>query len=166
MDKQREQKTKIIISDLKENITIAKDSKILEVGCSFGATLDELHEKYGCKVYGIEPSTEAKEEIEKLKEIEILGDYAEDLEAISKKDLKFDIIIFSHVLENTTDPVRVVKFAKECLANKGVIYIQTPNLLVYDQMNPYHPYIFSRYSLNFLADKLGLDYKPISEIIY
>ncbi|MDZ4243489.1 MAG: methyltransferase domain-containing protein, partial [Candidatus Doudnabacteria bacterium] len=80
-------------------------------------------------------------------------------------DLRFDAIIFSHVLENATDPLQVIRWANSCLSANGVIYIQTPNLLVFDQMNPYHPFIFSRNSLRVLIEKAGLVYEPVSQPI-
>ncbi len=164
MDKQRKQKTVDIIKALESNLTFKPDTAVLDVGCSFGVTLDEIHKKFNCQVYGIEPSTESRQEVEKVKAIKLLGHYAEELEDVSKTDLKFDVIIFSHVLENTTDPVSVIKAAKQSLKPGGFVYIQTPNLLVFDQMNPYHPYIFSRQSLSVLAAKLALKYRPISEL--
>ncbi len=164
MEKQREQKTKDIIKSLSSNYSLSEKSLVLDVGCSFGVTLDEIYKKYGCQVYGIEPSDETQKEIIKFPEVKMIGHYAEELENIAKTDLKFDVIIFSHVLENTTSPIDVIKFAKNCLKQNGVIYIQTPNLLVFDQMNPYHPYIFSRNSLRVMAEKCQLEYKPISDL--
>ena len=163
MDKQREQKTKDIIKALDAATSLTAQSAVIDVGCSFGVTLDEIYKKYHCHVYGIEPSDETQKEIAKFEQIKMLGHYAEELEDISKTELKFDVIIFSHVLENTTDPINVINFAKRCLKPTGFIYIQTPNLLVFDQMNPYHPYIFSRNSLKVLAEKCQLRYKQISE---
>jgi len=91
--------------------------------------------------------------------IKIIGNYAEDLQALSKKKQKFDAIIFSHSLENTSYPLQIIKWAKGCLKKDGIIYVQLSNLLTFDQMNPYHPYIFSAHSLGLLAQKAGM--KPV-----
>ena len=132
------------------------------MGCGFGVTLNELNKQYSCKVFAIEPSEEAQKIIREFGAIELLADFAEDLENISARDEKFNAIIFSHALENTVDPVAVMQWARACLNPGGIIYVQTPNLLVFDQMNPYHPFIFSQASLSFLAEKVGLSYKRIS----
>ncbi|MBI4114943.1 MAG: class I SAM-dependent methyltransferase [Candidatus Omnitrophica bacterium] len=162
LEKHREQRVKTIIPVVAGEIFLNKDSRILEVGCGFGVTLSEFHKQYGCKVFGIEPSDEAQKTIRSFGTIEVLARYAEDLKEIGEKGLQFNAIIFSHALENTVDPVSVLQWAKACLVPGGVIYIQTPNLVVFDQMNPYHPYIFSHASLDFLAEKVGMTYKRTS----
>ncbi len=162
LEKHREQRAKTIIPVLKEHMELNKDAGILEVGCGFGVTLNELSKQYDCKVFAIEPSTEAQKVIGEFG-IELIGNYAEELEDIGKRGGRFDAIIFSHALENTVDPLSVMRFADSCLNKGGIIYVQTPNLLVFDQMNPYHPFIFSNSSLAFLADKIGLSYKRVSE---
>ncbi|MFY9461872.1 MAG: class I SAM-dependent methyltransferase [Candidatus Sungiibacteriota bacterium] len=162
LEKHREQRAKTIIPVLKGHMDFNKDARILEVGCGFGVTLNELRKQYDCKVFAIEPSDEAQKVIKEFG-IELIGNYAEELEDIGKKGRRFDAIIFSHALENTVDPLAVMRSADSCLNNGGIIYVQTPNLLVFDQMNPYHPFIFSNGSLAFLADKIGLSYKRVSE---
>lgn len=164
--KHREQRPKTIIPVLEKLIKLDQNSKILEVGCGYGVTLDEIYKKFKCQVFGIEPSDDSKEIIKDYGYIEFLGRYVEDLEKISQNpDLKFDAIIFSHALENIVNPLKIIKLAKDCLKPDGIIYVQTPNLLVNDQMNPYHPYIFSDYSLRVLAKMTGLKYKKFSKTI-
>ena len=165
MDKHKTQRVKTIIPILEQYITINKDTKVLEVGCGYGLTLEELYKKHQCQVYAIEPSEDARSIIKGFNNIELLGYYAEELSELAKKNLKFDVIIFSHVLENIIDPLNVIRFAKVCLKDDGIIYIQTPNLLVNDQMNPYHPYIFSLSSLQTLTEKAGLKCKQVNKLI-
>ena len=163
MDKQREQRTQTIISAISSRLNLGENSDVLEVGCGFGVTLDKISKRYKCRVFAIEPSLEVQKTIKEFGRIKLLGGWAEDLESLSKGDLKFDVIIFSHVLENTIDPLRIMRFAKDCLKERGVIYIQTPNLFTFDQMNPYHPYIFSSQTLKLIAQKAGLEYKRVSD---
>lgn len=163
LQKHREQRVKTIIPVVADAIRLGAHSRILEVGCGFGVTLSEFRKQCGCKVFAIEPSDEAQKVIRDTGGIEIIANYAENLKEIGERGLKFDAIIFSHSLENTVDPVSVMRWAKACLSPGGIIYVQTPNLLVFDQMNPYHPYIFSHASLGFLAEKLGLLCKRVSE---
>ncbi|MAZ41018.1 hypothetical protein CL654_02785 [bacterium] len=141
---------------------LKKGSDILEVGTSFPVTLNELHKQYGVKTYAIEPSEEARLEIKKHKYISLIGRYAEDLEKLSQKKQKFDAIIFSHSLENTVIPFDIMAWAKKSLKKGGIIYVQCSNLITYDQMNPYHPYIFSSAPFSLLAKKLKMKLKQLS----
>jgi len=161
VDKHRELRFKIITDTLSRHINLNDKSDILEVGAGFGVTLEDIKKRYGSRVFAIEPSEEAQKLMKKNGNIRIIGNYAEDLEKLSKKKQKFDAIIFSHSLENTSYPLQVIKWAKKCLKKNGVIYVQLSNLLTFDQMNPYHPYIFSAHSLGFLAKKAGM--KPVRE---
>lgn len=147
---------KIISDTLAQHLQLNKNSDVLEVGAGFGVTLEELHKQFGLQVYAIEPSFEAQKAMREGGIVKIIGNYAEDLEQIAKGKQKFDAIIFSHSLENTSYPLDVIKLAKKCLKKKGIIYVQLSNLLTFDQMNPYHPYIFSPHALALLARKAGL----------
>jgi len=164
-DKTKELRVGGIIDVLQQHIALNNTVDILEVGCAFPVTLQALKRWHNCNVFAIEPSDEIQKIIQEDKDIFLIGNYAEDLEEISRQSRKFDVIIFSHALENTTNPVSIIKHAKASLKENGFIYIQTPNLLVYDQMNPYHPYIFSSQSLKFMTDKCQLRYKKISPTI-
>ncbi|OGY44831.1 MAG: hypothetical protein A3J62_02420 [Candidatus Buchananbacteria bacterium RIFCSPHIGHO2_02_FULL_38_8] len=162
-EKLKAMRIKIITNALKNNIDLGDKAQILEVGTGFPVTLKHLKDNFGSQVYAIEPSDEARTVIKQDKEIKLIGRYAEELEQLSQGDQKFDAIIFSHSLENTVDPFSVIKFASDCLKRKGIIYVQTPHLLTFDQMNPYHPYIFCENTLRLIAEKSGLEYKQISE---
>jgi len=162
IEKHKKQRADYIIPTVASMISIGPSSNILEIGCGFGVTLNEFKKKYHCNVYAIEPSLEAKKSLDEFG-IELIGQYAEDLEGISRDGEKFDVIIFSHVLENTIDPLNVLASARDSLSKTGIIYLQTPNLLTFDQMNPYHPYIFSKTSMGRISEELGLKYKVVSD---
>lgn len=165
LEKQKQQRIKTVVPHIENNFSLDSGTKVLEVGCGFGVTLNEIYEKYGSNVYAIEPSDESREKIRDFGSIKIIGRYAEELESLYSQDVKFDVIIFSHVLENIIDPLKIIDFAKKCLHDGGIIYIQTPNLLVFDQMNPYHPFIFSFSAIKFIAEKSGLNVDIVSDLI-
>ena len=166
IEKTRTLRAETITTVLREHIDLNKEAAILEVGSGYPVTMQSLKENFGCEVYAIEPSKDVRETVEKnAVPVKFIGNYAEDLKDISSQDLRFDTIVFSHVLENTTDPVSVITYAQKCLKPNGIIYIQTPNLLINDQMNPYHPFIFSANSLSVVAERAGLKYKQISKHI-
>lgn len=165
IEKHRVQRIKTIIPVIEQYISLGKESFVLEIGSGFGVTLEEINKKFGANVNAIEPSEEARKYIKEEGVVRLLGRYADDLEFLTKRINKFDVIIFSHSLENTTNPLEIIHLAKRCLSKNGIIYIQTPNLLVFDQMNPYHPFIFSHSSLFYLADKLDMKCKMTSQAI-
>jgi len=142
----------LILSIICDFIELRESSSILEVGAGIGVTLDLLNKKYNCKTHAVEPSKEARKMILDLGNIELVGKYAEDLENFSNPNNKYDCIIFSHSLENTLNPSQIIGWAKNLLNKNGIIYIQCSNLFTFDQMNPYHPYIFSYQSLKYLGN--------------
>lgn len=162
IEKHRELRFETIVGALKKFIPLDKSTSILEVGAGYSATLHDINQKFGSSVYAIEPSLDAQKTLKGFG-IPVIGSYAEDLETLRKKKQKFDAIIFSHALENTVYPLEVIKWAKQCLTKNGIIYVQLSNLLTFDQMNPYHPYIFSANSLGFLAKKAGLKPNRVGE---
>lgn len=162
IEKLRALRWEIITKTLGSFMTLDANKRILEVGCGFGVTLHELNKQYGCQVYAIEPSEEAQEAIKEFGNIKLIGNYGEELETLAKGPEKYDAILFSHSLENTSIPFDIMKWASDCLSPQGIIYVQCSNLFVYDQMNPYHPYIFSAPAFQTLADKLGLTMKRVT----
>ena len=70
---------------------ITKHSKVLEIGCSNGWRLRTLKDKYGCQVYGVEPSKDAIVEAKTKFDLIIQQGIASDL-PYSWEDL-FDVVI-------------------------------------------------------------------------
>lgn len=165
IEKHRALRLEAILGALSRFLTLGKRTNILEVGAGFSGTLADIKKQFSSAVYAIEPSLEAQKTLKGFG-IPILGGFAEDLSELRTKKLKFDAIIFSHALENTTDPLQVITWAKECLTAHGIIYVQLSNLLTFDQMNPYHPYIFSAHSLGLLAKKAGLKPSRVGERLH
>tara|TARA_Y100000310_G_scaffold341747_1_gene441909 strand:+ start:7614 stop:8468 length:855 start_codon:yes stop_codon:yes gene_type:complete len=162
MEKLKSLRIETITKALNKKIKLDKNTKILEVGCGFPVTLDALHKNHGCNVYAIEPSEEAQDEIKKNKHITFLAPYGESLEKIAKKQ-KFDAIIFSHSLENTSIPFDIMRYTRQALKKGGVVYVQCANLQTFDQMNPYHPYIFSESAFRYLGKLLKMKYERLSD---
>ena len=162
IDKHRTLRVDGIMKTLVDNIKLDSNADILEVGPGFGVTLDEIRKKYRSKVYAIELSGEAQKTLKELK-IPLLGEYMEDVEKVSRTKQKFDAVIFSHVLASAADPVQVIRWTKKCLKKNGIIYIQCSHLYTFDQMNPYHTFIFSKHTLGLLAKKVGLMAKRVDD---
>ena len=145
---------------LNNNLNFSNKTKILEVGAGIGTTLNFLNKKYNCEVDAIEPSLEARKSMKKNTNINIIANYAEELKDLSLSQRNYNCIMFVHSLENTLNPVKNILDASKFLCNNGFIYIQCSNLFTFDQMNPYHPYIFTLKSFKTLANlnKLKFDF--------
>ena len=157
--KARAMRTPVVVGTLAEHLTLGADTHVLEVGAGLGVVLEALHALHSCQVYALEPSTEARAVLEEGAVIESLGEYAEELECLRQEPRRFHAIIFSHSLENMSAPFDILQWARECLRPNGIIYIQCANLFTFDQMNPYHPFIFCEHALRVAADNLRMTLK-------
>jgi 2-polyprenyl-3-methyl-5-hydroxy-6-metoxy-1,4-benzoquinol methylase len=101
-----------------------KIGKLLEIGSGQGYIL-EIFEKNGFKVSGIEPSRTNVEIInKKLKNGKCKHGFAE---SEIDHEVKFDLIIMSHVLEHVIDSRKVLEKLKTVLTNDGHLFIEVPN---------------------------------------
>jgi len=105
--------------------------RVLDVGCSIGILGEELKQRFGAEVVGVELDEQmakiAKEKLDKV----IIG----DIEKINLADYfapnYFDCIIFADILEHLKDPWGVLKNATSFLSDGGVIVASIPNIRHY-----------------------------------
>lgn len=162
------------------SIFLKNNSRILDVGCGSGMLLN-LFKKHNFKVYGIEPDVDAYRFVCNLigKDRVFKGTFEEFYKKVNKK---FDLIILSHVLEHTPNPINFLKKVKSILNSNGFIYIEIPYELFYEidsntasiiargvqeTILPFymlHFYSFTPYTLLKLLNKVNL--YPLSFSIY
>jgi SAM-dependent methyltransferase len=151
-----------VYKDLTEQIqgsgfSIDSSTRVLEVGCGFGYSLEWLHKDFGCQVFGIEPSTKG---VERCRDggVPIIASSVQDFAfgpRPSDAGEKYDIIIFRMVLDMIIDPVEVMREIRDFLNDDGIIIVTCNNVEYYDAMDPYHPYVFSPETLRRLTLMTG-----------
>jgi 2-polyprenyl-3-methyl-5-hydroxy-6-metoxy-1,4-benzoquinol methylase len=146
--------------DIGKVMELDSSSRVLEVGCAFGYSLEWLHRDYKCKVDGIEPSSEAVRRCEQAGCITMVAGTAEEFLYPGKQvpaDQKYDVIFFRHCLETLPDPRPVLRSVREHLRPSGLLLVYTANVEYHDAMSPYAPFIFSPETMGRLLRTCGLE---------
>ncbi len=104
--------------------TYQPSGSVLEVGCSSGLLLELLKkEKY--RVYGIEPNKKAFRTAQRKFGNQV---YNATLAAFTKKNpVRFNVIIYNHVLEHIEDIKIELSFIKKILKKDGIFVLGLPN---------------------------------------
>ncbi len=119
---------------------LPKDIKILDVGCGYGEKLIHIHNK-NYDISGVEKNRYILDEM-KSRGYNIFS--IEEFEA--KKDIKYDLIIMSHIIEHFDyeSLKEFMEYYLEFLKDGGDLMIFTPTLsknfyVDFDHVKPYHP---------------------------
>lgn len=132
---------------------------VLEVGCAAGVALTVFRE-YGWLTAGIEPAETFAAYARETFGLDVAtGFYG----AGSFEGRRFDLIVFSQVLEHVHDPDALLAQAARNLADGGHVFIGVPTLM--RPMRPVHPmtlqavhlWIFSLPTLTALLERNGLE---------
>lgn len=139
---------------LEKFILPKKNLNIIEIGSGHHSNL--VNFKQLGNLYAIDYSEESKKKAEKI------GIRFEQggVEALKKLDIKFDIIILSHVIEHfqdfSNDMLEIRKFSSE----NSLFYIEVPSMdLKYnlDQLQNAHNFYFTKNSFLYHLSKLGFN---------
>jgi len=103
-------------------MSLGKISSVLDVGCGKGAWLN-IFKEFGCDTFGTEYNDDFKTFVSSVGHTMLDG----GLFPIVRKDQKFDLIIFTEVIEHIQNPNEVLSYFNSILSNDGLIFITTPN---------------------------------------
>jgi len=150
----------IVSRDLQEFTTLSSTTKVLEVGCAFGYTLEWLNRDFGCQVFGIEPSTEAIQRCAEATAIKLVAGSAEEyfvgVRGVTQSD-RYDVIFFRHTLETLLEPRPVLEGVREYLNDGGALVVYSPNVEYYDLMSPFTPFVYSPETMSRLLTLTGFE---------
>lgn len=139
---------------LKKFIIEGRKINILEVGSGHNTNL--IHFKKIGNLYAVDYSNESKKLAKKMG----ITFHQGGVEVIKKFNLNFDCIILSHVIEHfhdfKNDIREIIKFSNQ----NTLFYIEVPSMdLKYnlDQLQNAHNFYFTKNTLIFHLNKLGLD---------
>lgn len=100
--------------------------RVLDIGCATAFGLS-LFKSRGWDVLGLDPSPKCVELSKKLYGVRVIKGFF-DPEKL-EKEKPFDIIILCHVFEHLVHPGELIKSLLSLLSEKGIVYIEVPNLL-------------------------------------
>lgn len=155
---------------------IKKNSKLLEVGCSFGGILN-LARDFGINDYtGVEPNTDDASFVQRKNPgVTVVN---EDFEKAVLPENHYDFLVSIEVLEHVIDPVYFLKKCSCLLKKGGGLHLEVPNhhdVLFYTYKNEgyqkfyYHKahiHYFTPKSLMEFSEKSGFDGKVSSFLMY
>jgi len=105
---------------------IPSGTKVLDVGCGAGRLGAVLQQEKGCTVYGVDISAaavaEARTVLHAVEKMDI------EHESVPFVDDRFEVVIFSDVLEHLVDPEAAVKKFLPFLDREGVVVASIPNI--------------------------------------
>lgn len=142
-----------------EIFCLAKNA--LEIGAGVGVFLDELKNRYGTIVAGIEPSKKFAEIARARFNIPIFEGTLQSFMKNEKAADRFDLVIMDQVIEHLYHPLETLRAAASLLVPNGYLYVGAPNIA-----SPKHPrdeffigphvYTFNPWTITLMLWRAGL----------
>jgi SAM-dependent methyltransferase len=125
----RESRHIISANFIERSASVDKSASILDIGCSFGATLSALKQKGFSNLNALDLDSASINYLQQIGISSRVGSiFSED---IHEYDNKFDLIILGHILEHLYEPKKAIANIKKWLKPKGKIFIECPDLYQY-----------------------------------
>lgn len=155
--------TNLHLNSLSE-ISITKNTSILDVGCGSGKFLLLLQKLGFNNLQGIDPYLE--------KDIQYKNGLHIRKKAILDIKEKYDVIMFHHSFEHMSDPLETLQSVSNLLHQDGYCIIRIPTVSSYAWQHykenwvqldaPRHFFLHSQESINYLAKKAALKVEKVS----
>ncbi|PIR66419.1 MAG: hypothetical protein COU51_04015 [Parcubacteria group bacterium CG10_big_fil_rev_8_21_14_0_10_36_14] len=135
---------------------LGEERTVLDIGCTTGQISHYLKKNGGCTVQAIDPSKLFSEVVSKKLDINVFNGLFDDYYKLSQD--KFNILILHHVFEHFVDPLEKLKQFRGLLSEKGVVYIEIPNVSSFKKpvnafFNYMHPFSYSPKTFKYLVSK-------------
>lgn len=149
-----------LIHKAKRRIKVIKKYKtsgrLLDIGCGSGELI-YIANLLGYEAEGIEYSKPLAEFVHKKYGASV---YCGQLESVDLPH-KYDIVVMSHVLEHTIDPLATLQNIQNVLNPGGILYVAVPNIDCWESRfrgwgsyEPYHLWYFNPNTLSRLLEKV------------
>ena len=113
--------------NLRQRLSLPKDSKFLDCGCGFGNSTIQA-ENDGFASFGFDISTYKIKFAESLKKREKTQFLAASAERIPFKNNSFDVVYCNHVLEHLCDDHLALDEISRIIKDKGFLVLTVPNI--------------------------------------
>jgi SAM-dependent methyltransferase len=139
-------------------------ARVLEIGLGSGSLLAELR-RVGFDVQGCDLSPEVGKYVSGVLGIPVfVGPIAEFSATAS-----FDVVVMNHVVEHTSDPIRLLNDARRLAKPGALFHVKAPNVASWNahlpgwtSYEPYHLVYFSKESLAEAVKRAGLTCLEVS----
>ena len=127
----RESRHVTSVNFIEYSANIDKSTKILDIGCSYGATLSVLKERGYTNLSALDLDSTCVNYLNNIGIKSIVGSIFTD--NLPEYENEFDLIILGHILEHLHEPKKAIKNIRKWLKPNGKIFIEVPDLYQYQK---------------------------------
>jgi ubiquinone/menaquinone biosynthesis C-methylase UbiE len=149
--------------------SLKQDSKVLDIGCGNGTFLNDVKQKMGCQIYGVDIADSAIKSAKENYQLEIIKGTPEEKLPLPKNH--FDLITIWWSLVHLSEPHRALQQVATLLKEEGHCIIGVPNFNSFNARlfknkwahldAPRHLCIYTPTTIRKILERHGLSIKKI-----